>query len=672
MNRAFLISILCILLFLPSFSYGSDLGTMRTSLVEGDVQMQPYDLSEWVPASINMPLRDGDQLWVPRSGRLEIQMIDGSYVRLDEATSLIIERAGHDTSLFYLKDGQAYINFRGRDRSTLTIETPVTALTAYRQARFLIRVDESERLHVSVIKGTLHADSSFNISTIHAGKTLYVSRDGYAELRPLDRPDYWEQWNRDRDYWLQEKRYSSRYLPDELHVYAHDFDEYGTWVHARDYGYVWKPRIRLSAGWSPYRLGRWTWRGGDYVWISYEPWGWAPYHYGRWAFAVSIGWHWVPPARGKVYWGPGYVSWVHTPSYVAWIPLAPREIYYGYGHYGPYSVNINITKHKRFPRHRYRNAYVKNSFTVVHHDTFIRGKYRPYRPRKNPFLHEKIHIGRPKIKPGRTAYMPLIRSIESSKRPPERIRKPGVRLESRKHFYKRDQKDSRYYNRPKRKLTPLKKEYRSTEKRSGQKQYRGLKPYSPSQDTIKRKGPTRRTPFRNYRKRSDTTIINENSVGNSRNNVREKPFSFFGKQDLRNSNSFKRTGAISQQKPLSRKELSASGNGFQRAMRKNVRETDGKERRIYNAVERGKRSPSISSQQPTARGLRPSSLSSVNRNSRIKQQSYKRQAPSFEQNARKGISARPAAGKRPAALKQENRSRGLKNFGFKKGIMSGR
>ncbi|UCE80001.1 MAG: FecR domain-containing protein [Nitrospiraceae bacterium] len=673
MNRAPLISILCILLFLPSFAYSSDLGTMRTSLVEGDVQMQPYDLSEYIPVSINMPLRDGDQLWVPRSGKLEIQMIDGSYVRLDEATSLIIERAGHETSLFYLKDGQAYINFSGRDRNTLTINTPVTSLTAYKRVIFTIRVDEYERLNVSVIKGTLHADSSFNISTIRAGKTLYVSRDGYAELRPIDRPDYWEQWNRDRDYWLREKRYSSRYLPDELHVYAHDFDEHGTWVHAHDYGYVWKPRIRLSAGWSPYRLGRWAWRGGDYVWISYEPWGWAPYHYGRWAFSVSIGWYWVPPARGNVYWGPGYVSWGYTPSYVAWVPLAPREVYYGYGHYGPFSVNINITKHKRFPRHRYKNAYVKNSITVVHHDTFIEGKYKPYRPRKNPFLHEKIHIGRPKIKPGRTAYMPLIRSIESSKRPPERIRKSGVRLESRKHFYKRDQKDSRYYNRPKRKLTPIKKEYHSTEKRSGQKQYRGLKPYRPSQDSIKRKGPMRRTPGSNiYRNRSHNIVINEDSVGNSRNDVRVKPFSFSGKQQLRNRDSFKRTGTISQQKPSSRKELSTHGNGFQRAGKKNVRQGDRKERRAYNAVEREKRSASISSPKSTARGLRPSSFTSVNNRSKTNQQSLKRHAPSFKQNTRKGISAQTVQGKRPIGVQQGNRSRSLKNFGFKKGIMSGR
>lgn len=664
MNRGFFLSMICVFLLVPSFAQSSDLSSMRTSLVEGDVQMQPDDLAEYVPVSINMPLRDGDRLWVPRSGKLEIQMSDGSYVRLDESTSLTIDRAEHETFLFYLHEGQAYINFRSRDRSTLTIETPVTALTAYKRAVFNIRVDEYERLHVSVVKGTLHADSSFNISTIHAGKTLYVSRDGYAELRPIERPDYWEQWNRDRDYWLQDRRYSSRYLPDELHVYAHDFDEYGTWVPVREYGYVWQPRIRISAGWSPYRIGRWTWRGGDYVWISYEPWGWVPYHYGRWAFSVSIGWYWVPPLRGKVYWGPGYVGWVYTPTYVAWIPLAPREIYYGYGHYGPFSINITITKHKRYPKHRYRNVHAHDSVTVVHHDTFISGKYRPFRPKKNPFLHEKIHIGRPHIKPGRTAYMPLIRSIESSNRPPDRIRKPRVRLESTRHFYTRDRKDSHYYNRPKRKLTPIKKEYRSRETRYKQREYRGLKPFSPSQDTIKRNKPVKSTPWKQkYKKRSDNIIRNA-FIENSRKTDSTKPFSFSRKQESRNSESFKRTGAISRKKPFRRKELSSHSAALPGSAPKNSSQSDKKERVFSNSVKRDRTSTSISSQQPTARALRPSSFTSVRTRSKTNQQSFKRPAPVFKQNTRTGIAPPTAPGKGPYGYRQENRSSGSKNFGF--------
>src|SRR4030067_226587 len=85
------------------------------------------------------------------------------------------------------------------------------------------------------------------------------------------------------------------------------------------------------------RRGR---RGGARVGVGCEPWGWPPYHYGRWAFAVNIGWLWVPPARGDVFWAPGYVGWVRTGDHVAWVPLAPREVYYGRGNYGRDGRNI--------------------------------------------------------------------------------------------------------------------------------------------------------------------------------------------------------------------------------------------------------------------------------------------------------------------------------------------
>ncbi len=58
------------------------------------------------------------------------------------------------------------------------------------------------------------------------------------------------------------------------------------------------------------------------------------------AYSYSATFAWIPPVRGAVYWGPGFVGWVYTPSYVSWVPLAPGDIYYGYGYYGPNSVNI--------------------------------------------------------------------------------------------------------------------------------------------------------------------------------------------------------------------------------------------------------------------------------------------------------------------------------------------
>jgi hypothetical protein len=114
------------------------------------------------------------------------------------------------------------------------------------------------------------------------------------------------------------------------------------------------------------------------------------------------------------------------------VPLAPREIYYGRGHYGPHSVNItkvNVTNIKVV----YRNVHVYNAVTVVHHDTFVKGKHVDVKVKENPFLKEKISIGGPHVKPEKAATAPVIKEIPERKRPPRAIKETNVkeRKESR-------------------------------------------------------------------------------------------------------------------------------------------------------------------------------------------------------------------------------------------------
>jgi hypothetical protein len=210
-----------------------------------------------------------------------------------------------------------------------------------------------------------------------------------------------------------------------LRAYAPDFDRNGTWEQVPQYGRVWVPAAVVSPGWSPYRIGRWVWMRGDYVWVSYEPWGWAPYHYGRWAYVGrSVGWCWVPPGRGAIYWAPGYVGWVYTGTLVSWVPLAPREVYYGRGYHGPDSVDTSRANDRRLGTNiTYRNVHVKDGVTTINRDAFLTGRgAAPAQARENPFLKERPSYGAPPIKPVRTTLMPIVRDIPPAKRPPERIR----------------------------------------------------------------------------------------------------------------------------------------------------------------------------------------------------------------------------------------------------------
>jgi hypothetical protein len=434
---------LFVLFLLPAVSYPAELGDLRISLIDGDVQIKTIDTGDWVPASINEPLMDGDILWVPDDGRAAVQFRDGSYVRLDENTSLEVLTLEGNSYQFYLTEGRAYVNFKASRGSFLQMDTPVSSVRVYDPSIFRIDVNSDDFTRVSVIRGRVDAESDAGRMTVNYGNTLSLGRNRYAEINPLGQPDAWDRWNTEKDRRL-ENRASARYLPDELQSYSPDFDEHGKWVYVREYGQVWTPTVVVSAGWAPYRVGRWVWMRGDYVWVSYEPWGWAPYHYGRWAFVATIGWFWVPPIRGAVYWGPGYVGWVYTPTYVSWVPLAPREIYYGHGYYGPHSVNItrvNVTN-INVTNVVYKNVHVHNSVTVLHHDTFVDGKQRDAHVKENPFLKEKIHVGRPDIKPERPTLMPAVRDIPDRKRPPEKVREIRVKETKEKRPLVKQRTDS--------------------------------------------------------------------------------------------------------------------------------------------------------------------------------------------------------------------------------------
>ncbi|MBE0568996.1 MAG: FecR domain-containing protein [Deltaproteobacteria bacterium] len=427
------ISIVVAFLLFPQDSGADSLGAMRVRLVQGDVQVKIAETGEWVPASVNMPLIEGDELWVPEGSRAAIQTNNGAHVRLAEHTALQVLRMDRDSYQFHLAQGDAYVLNRAPKRSALQFDTPDASIRSFGDATFRIEVPEGET-DVSVFRGSVLTESVGGTTTVRAGTMLALGADGYAELSPVPPPDGWRRWNAQRDRVVLARGSSYRYLPEELRVYSSDFDESGRWLNLPAYGYCWTPTVVVTGDWAPYRHGRWVWRGGDYVWVGYEPWGWAPYHYGRWAFVARIGWIWVPPARGDVYWAPGYVGWVRTGDHVAWVPLAPREVYYGRGNYGRYSTNIttvNITQ--VHVTNVYRNVNVTNSVTVVNQATFVTG--RPSSVDRNVVVNVRedfarrrnIVVGSPAIRPAETSYIPVVRSIPETKRPPAAVRKIDVK-----------------------------------------------------------------------------------------------------------------------------------------------------------------------------------------------------------------------------------------------------
>ena len=173
----------------------------------------------------------------------------------------------------------------------------------------------------------------------------------------------WDRWNTVREnFWAAKARVRGRsveYLPPSLQDEAYALEENGRWERIPYEGterWFWRP-VKVAVGWSPFTVGRWTDWYGDQTWIPAEPFGYVTHHYGNWVYVGNY-WCWAPPVVSVrvglplldvgFYWYPGRVSWIHSGTYVGWVPLAPRETYYSYHNWGgPHVVvvnNVNITQ----------------------------------------------------------------------------------------------------------------------------------------------------------------------------------------------------------------------------------------------------------------------------------------------------------------------------------------
>ncbi len=402
--------LICSVLILAAAATADTAGMPRISLVEGDVLLNTAETGEWVPAALNTPLHEGDSLWCPADSRAEIQLQNGSWIRLDHGTQLEFLARDSGFLQLHLVRGRLFVRTSASKEQNLQIDADDTTVLPAARTRLRIDMKDNSEEDVSIFKGAAYVEGGGSRTRIRAGEQIALE-NGRSELLPLNAPDEWEQWNSQRDRRVASASRSEAYLPDELKPYGPELDTGGTWIEVEEYGMVWRPAV--ASDWAPYRIGRWVWLRGDYVWVSYESWGWAPHHYGRWISHPSRGWFWVPPSRGDVYWSPGYVGWFSYSGSIGWVPLAPGETYYGYGTYGRFSINVTapgtqgivIGTNYMNTRHGWHSA------TIIHQNDFLKGKTVIHQvPRTAPPQSAAI-AGRPGIRPERETRMPIIKTV---------------------------------------------------------------------------------------------------------------------------------------------------------------------------------------------------------------------------------------------------------------------
>jgi hypothetical protein len=420
---------LAAMLLIPGAVLAGVMSPARIVLVDGDVMFRTPDDNEWLPVVMNTPLDEGDALWVSAGSKAEIQIADGSIIRVDGDSQLDLIAIEENFTHLHLASGRLYLRTALKTaNNSLQIDADDTTVLPDARTRLRIDMLANRQEDVSIFKGSAYVEGNGNRTRVRAGEHIALE-EGHSELLPLNQPDSWEKWNSERDR-SQSRTTAEANLPDELQTFSAELQSHGVWLQAPEYGLVWRPTVILSDDWAPYRSGRWIWKGDEYVWISSENWGWAPYHFGRWAVVSGFGWCWVPPARGDIYWGPGYVGWYRTDSHVGWTPLAPGEPFYGRRNYGRHSDNIASGTVNTAPV-IYKNRAAHGGFSLVLKNDFLRGRAHFQQPSHSKDTSVTVSPGSPRLERIREARIPIITQTPPGVAPPSIQRRDTRELQAR-------------------------------------------------------------------------------------------------------------------------------------------------------------------------------------------------------------------------------------------------
>ncbi len=305
---------------------------VRISYVEGEVRLDNGHGYE--SATMNVPLTERNWLQTGSDGWAEVQMEDGSLIRLAPDTVIAFTQLGRTSSgatltTVDLDQGEAEFKVTKHDDGdfNVTVKKNIIALT--HSGSFRVTSTNADSLDVAVWKGEVSVSDTDN------GGEVAVKKDETFVLDPNDAARYaldkgvdaddLDQWSRQRDDFLS--TYASAgpgYAQSPYQYGASDLNYYGQYYDVPGYGEVWQPN-NVGYNWDPFSNGYWSYSPGfGYTWVSSYTWGWMPYRYGRWVFVNGRGWCWAPGGWSRWYSRPRLVN--APPGFRPPLPPADRIV----------------------------------------------------------------------------------------------------------------------------------------------------------------------------------------------------------------------------------------------------------------------------------------------------------------------------------------------------------
>lgn len=269
-------------------------------------------------ATVNFPILAGDILRTRGDGRAEIQFGNGTLLRMDQDSELLVgtilapfltSKDGKLTTL-ELKTGKVFVNSNTYNNEMLQIVSEDVAVKFTRNSNVQIGIAEKGTRVTSLWGRTdllvVDEKNRSRMTQLKTGNAVLVNKTGEIVMSPVNREGDFLAWNRMVDKHFKELHEGKSYVPDKItrHTHLQKWAErwssrFGTWVYDKMYGYVWKPGgFAVDPTRRPFYNGTLVVLNGEEYIVPNEPWGWAPAHLGTWVFLKKWGWTWIPGQGG--------------------------------------------------------------------------------------------------------------------------------------------------------------------------------------------------------------------------------------------------------------------------------------------------------------------------------------------------------------------------------------
>ncbi|HEY5648073.1 MAG TPA: DUF6600 domain-containing protein, partial [Nitrospiria bacterium] len=259
----------------------------RISDLTGTLQVKGGYDPDWMSMGVNVPVGEGDSLWLEHGGLAEVEFPGGTRVRMQGESKLDLLELTVFPGAFSLNlealEGRFYIRTPdqagGEGIAPVDVKVPSARISIRPES--LVRLDiESGRTRVRVQEGSVRIDpfGPGGPTPVFLGRMEQIQLStegdpGYPGYFTTASDDGLERYNRFRDNRFMEQ---DRPEPlDEPLVGQDELARNGSWVFIGGVSY-WRPYV--SVGWRPYSVGHWAWHTGfGWTWISGDPFGYVTF-----------------------------------------------------------------------------------------------------------------------------------------------------------------------------------------------------------------------------------------------------------------------------------------------------------------------------------------------------------------------------------------------------------